>query len=307
MNKKFLELVKRQAVLAAKSAKDKLSKEEAAELAKISAAIKAATEADEEAATTLKTMTLAEFKAWHEDAVQKIEDGDMDLLPLVKKNLAAVKAQGVTDSEGLVAVELPVEKSEADVIAALEDRIAALEAAKQDDMDGAGEGDEGAGDEGTGDSGDGDGSVEPAAGKQGDKPTAQALAMEAIDTLLEKYGKIKAAIESGELTKDQLDSLWDDWPLKDAIRTSAAIMAKCDELKAAAEAVLPELEKLDDGDGDEGDEGGDGDGDGDEGDGDGDVSKASSAWLGGRDLAAKNQTPEEQASQIRKAKERGRD
>lgn len=305
MNKKFLELVKRQAVLAAKSAQDKLSKEEAAELAKISAAIKAATEADEEAATTLKTMTLAEFKAWHEDAVQKIEDGDMDLLPLVKKNLAAVKAQGVTDSEGLVAVELPVEKSEADVIAALEDRIAALEAAKQDDMDGAGDGD---GDENGGD--EGDGSPEPAQGKQGDKPTAQALAMEAIDTLLEKYGKIKAAIESGELTKDQLDSLWDDWPLKDAIRTSAAIMTKCDELKAAAEAVLPELEKLDDGDGGEGDgnDGEDGDGDESDGDeGDDDVSKASSAWFGGRDLAAKDQTPEEQAAQIRKAKERGRD
>jgi len=306
MKKKFMELVKRQTVLAAKAASGTASKVEVAELAKITTAIKAATDDDNDTqATTLTTMTLTEFRTWHDKAVKAIEDGDAELLPLVKKNLASIKTQAKTDGEDIVAVEMPVEKSETDRIAELEARIKALES-EDEDGDTGGEGDDPEG---------------AAAASKEAKPTAQALALEAIDTLLAKYEEVKTAIEAGGVTKEQLDAMWDDWLLKDAIRTSAAIMAKCEELKTCVTDVMPVLEKLDDGeDGGDGDgDGGDGDGgDGEEddagGEGDGgdggenDVNKSgpSSAWLGGRDLAAKNQTPEEQVAAIKAAKEKGR-
>lgn len=278
MNKKFLETVKRQSDLAAKAAAGDATKEELAELVKLTAAVKAATDtSDEKPSTALKTMTLAEFKVWHEEAVKAIEEGNSSLLPLVKKNLASVKASGVTDSEGVVAVELPVEKSETDLIADLEARIAALEAAKGEaQAEGSGEenGDEESGEEG-------DGEAQGDATGKADKPTAQALAMEAIDTLLAKYNKVKAAIEAGSFSKEQAESMYDgDWQLKDAIRQAAAIMAKCGELKAAAEVLVPELEKLSD-EGDEGDEG--------EGEAGGDKNEseksAGEGWTSGRDMA----------------------
>jgi len=293
MTKQFLQAVKRQTTLAAKVASGEATTEEKAELEKLNAAIKAATSDGDDSSTetTLKAMPLADFKAWHDQAVKAVEDGKIELLPLIKRNLAAVKQQGVTDSDGIVAVEMPVEKSAEDVISALEARIAALESA---------------------------GTETPAEETdKGDKPTAQALALEAIDTLLAKYGKLKASIEAGSFSKDELASAFDgDWALKDLISDAAAVMAKAEELKAAIEDVVPEMEKLDkggpedgeegsedEGSGDEGEESSDGDSD-DEGAGEGaEKSGASEAWSGGRDLAPVA-TAEEQAQAIKAAKEK---
>lgn len=318
MTKKFLEIVKRQTVLAAKAAGGDATPEELTELTKLNVAIKAATEpTDAKIDTTLKIMTLADFRVWHEKAVKAIEDGDDSLLGVVKRNLAAVKDQGKTLADDIVAVEMPIEKSDADVVADLQQRIADLEAKAEADPKPSEDGEE---DE----DGDGEGDAE-----KGDKPIAQALAMEAIDTLLAKYTKLKALVDAGTFSKTDLDDIFDgDWSLKDIIRDSAAIMAKTDEMKAAVEALMPELEKLDkaedgegDGDGEAGDsaegdgsdaegkdKGGDGEGDdkGDadaEGEGkDGAEKSGPTAWASGLDIAPKR-TAEEQHQDLQKKKE----
>jgi len=230
--KKFMEVVKRQTELATKAADGSATKEEIAELTKLNAVVKAATATAEPATTKLVTMTLAKFREWHEATVKQLEDGvaDASLLALVKRNLAAVKDQAKTLAEDIVAVELPVEKTEADKVVALEARIADLEAkaaaAAAPPAPPAGD------------------DAEKATGKATDKPVSQALAMEAVDTLLAKYTKLKALVDSGNLTKQDLELLWTDYDLKRAIEQAAAIMAKSDELKAMAEAILPELEKM---------------------------------------------------------------
>jgi len=322
MTKKFLQIVARHKALAQKAAAGKADEKELAELEKLSKAIDAAVGTDDSAPaeTTLMTMSLKEYQEWHETAVKSIEAGEADekLLALVKRNLAAVKAQKKTKSDELVAVEMPVAKSAEDKFTALEDRIAELEAKlkAKDEGDSSGKPTD------DDDAGEDDG--EPSS-KQDGKSTAQALAMEAIDALLEKYGKIKALVDSGSLTKESMRDLYEgDWQLKDILSQAAAIMAKADELKSALEACLPELEKLAKAEGPE-DEDGDGEGDGegdedgagdDEGDGEGeggeggeeeaskgdgeDGNKVSEAWSMGTDLSPKIE-PEEHAKEIQKA------
>jgi len=298
MNKKFLEIVARQTELAMKVAAGKASDEEIAELKKLTTAVKAATEPTEPAKTTLKTMTLAEYKEWHDGAVKVVEEkGDSELLAIVKRNLAAVKSQDVTDSEGVVAVEVPLEKSEEDKIAALEARIAELEAKGADtdtDTDTDADADADA-------DSDADADTDADDTNKGDKPTAQALALEAIDTLLVKYEKIKKLIESGSLTRDEIDEIWEgDWRLKDVIVQGAEILKKTIELKEAIETCTIELEKLakeeDDTDGDTDD---DGEGDGEEGAGEPEgTSKGDepSPWLSGGDMSPRASADEQLAA-----------
>lgn len=307
MTKKFLEIVKRQTALAAKAADGKATAEELAELQKLNVAIKAATDpVDQKVDTTLKTMTLAEFREWHEKAVKAIEDGEADdsLLAVVKRNLSAVKGQGKTQSDDIVAVEMPVEKTDSDRVAALEQRIADLEA-KRDETPAP------------------DADADDA--EKGDKPTAQALAMEAIDTLLAKYTKLKSLIDAGTFSKGDLNDLFDgDWSLKDIISDAAAIMAKAEEMKTAVEALMPELEKLDkaedgEGDGDDGDAEGDkpededasdGDAEGGDADAEGGDDKKDAAekgepsnWASGMDVAPR-QSAEAQHQAIKERKEK---
>lgn len=234
--KKFMEIVKRQTELATKAAAGSATKEEIAELNKLNAVVKAATEPAAPAATKLATMTLAAFREWHEKAVKQLEDGASDptLLAVVKRNIAAVKEQGKTLADDIVAVELPVEKQEADKVAALEARIAELEAKA------APANAPPVGSTATDAAADAD-----AAKADGDKPVSQALAVEAIDALLARYTKVKAAIDAGSLTKQDLELLWSDYELKRAIEQCAAIMVKAEALKALVEAALPELKKLD--------------------------------------------------------------
>jgi hypothetical protein len=303
--KKFMEVVKRQTELAAKAAAGTATKDELAELTKLNAVVKAAMLPTQKSATTLVTMTLAAFREWHEKTVKQLEEGDADvsLLALVKRNVEAVKAQGKTKADDVVAVELPVEKTDADKVEALEQRIADLEAkltgkaaggsAKPDAPPPA------------------EGGTPPAGGG---KPTAQALAMEAVDTLLAKYAKLKQLVDAGTFSKDELCNIFDgDWQLKDIISQAAAVMAKAEELKKAAEETLAELQKLDDSEGADGTEGGDADGteggkDGKNADG---TQKAAggkpatggkpSRWTSGLDMAPEA-TAREQAAAIKAAK-----
>jgi len=233
MNKTFMKVVKRQAELAAKAAHGEATAGELAELSKLTAAIQAATNTDEGATTTeLKTMTLAEYQQWHEKAIKSIEDGQADstMLALVKRNLAAVKTQGKSKSDDVIAVEMPVEKTEPDRMAALEQRLADVETklaplseAKQNELP----------------------ATAPATGAALNKPISSALAMEAIDTMLAKYAQVKTMIESGNMDAKKLYEIWgNDWDLKHIIEQACTVMAKSAELNKASESVIPALEKM---------------------------------------------------------------
>lgn len=234
--KKFLEIVKRQTVLAEKAATGSATAEELVELAKLNATIKQVTEPEVDTSPTdLTTMTLAEFQTWHEDAVKQLEagTGDASLLAVVKRNLAAVKKQGKTKADDIVAVEIPVAKTAEDKLAEMEKRLKALEEknAAPAPAPAAPEGDAAVATE-----------ADKATGK---KPVSQALAMEAVETLLDKYIKLKSVVESGSFTKEELNNLMGgDWELKDIIRSAASVMQKAGDLQAAMSAVMPELEKL---------------------------------------------------------------
>jgi hypothetical protein len=303
--KKFMEVVKRQTELAAKSAAGTATKEEIAELTKLNAVVKAATEPAPAPSTKLTTMTLAAFREWHEKAVKSLEDGvaDVELLAVVKRNIAAVKDQGKTLADDIVAVEMPVEKQEADKVAALEARIAELEAKAAKPAADPAPAAAPAPDPAKADD------AAKANGKATDKPVSQALAMEAIDTLLAKYTKIKSLIDSGSLARKDLEELWSDYDLKRTIEQAVAIMAKADELKAMAAAVLPELEKLEKLEAPEKSGEGDApaaDGDGEAADGGeptekGDAPKPGSRWESGLDLAPVA-TAKEQAAAIKAQK-----
>jgi len=238
MNKKFLETVKRQSELAEKAAAGNASDVELKELAKLTEAIKAATAPSPKNTTTLKTMTLAEFKTWHDDIMAK--DVDAETLKLVKRNIEAVHDQGVTTPDSIVAVEMPVEKSRDDIIEELEGRIAELESKSNDDPPAQPE--EPASGEGDGEE-DGDGEGEPTSKEE--KPTAQALGIEAIDTLLAKYTALKSKLEAGALTKEDIECMYEgEWQLKDAIAQAVAIMAKAEELIKMVGEIKPEFERL---------------------------------------------------------------
>ncbi|MEN6370224.1 MAG: hypothetical protein ABFD77_11100 [Thermotogota bacterium] len=316
--KKFLEIVKRQTVLASKAASGKATKEELEELSKLNKAVEAATSAPKVAKTKLTTMTLAKYREWHDTTMKQIEagDSDADLLAVVKRNLAAVKEQAKTKSDDIVAVELPVEKTEDEKYTALMDRIAALEE-KLSEKDNATEPAGGKKPDG----GDAPATGEGDKSNKADKPVSQALAMEAVDALLARYTKLKASVDSGSLTKQDLESLWSDYELKRAIEQAAAIMAKSEKLAEMAEAVLPGLKKLAAAEDDKGGEGeggkdGEGDGDGDAGDDAGDGTnkgkdstnkgsgaKTPSRWESGLDLAP-TATAKQQAAAIKRNKDK---
>ena len=110
-------------------------------------------------------MRLDEFQKHVEAEMGALEASpDPERAALLRRNIANVKAQGKTQAEDIVGVEVMKTKSADDRIAVLEAQVAdlsaklqAAEASKGDD-DGEGDGDSGEGDGGeSGDEGEGDG------------------------------------------------------------------------------------------------------------------------------------------------------
>ena len=266
ITEKLLEFVKRQTLLAAKIEAGTATPEERAELIKINKAISAAVnpqKADQNIVIT--TMRVDEFKTHVGAELEALKTAaDADRLALLQSNIASVKAQGKTLDEDIVGVQVFTEKSS-------DDRIAALEATVTDLSD----------------------KLQAAETGKQEKPTAQAMAMEAIETLMSRMEAAKTKIEAGSLTRQDLNDMWDgDWDLREALSQAAAIMTKAEELFKTLSVIVPAWEVLakdEDGDG-EGDagEGDAAEGDAAEGDGEGDAGEGDSVdksegW--GTDLA----------------------
>ena len=107
-----------------------------------------------------------------------------------------------------------------------------------------------------------------------------AIAIEGLDSVIAALSDVKAKIESGTLTHDDMTKMWPSWDVRDFIDGAVSLLAKMDEAKKVYDEILPKVKALDES-GTDGDQDGDGDTGGD-GDG-GDVSK--SAFFSGGDVS----------------------
>lgn len=258
LNEKMFAILKRQNELSAKLADGTATDDEKAELTKLGKTISALTDADkvDVGKTRLETMTVADFQK-HVEAEQTALDANLDpaRLALLKRNIDSVKAQGKTSADDHVAVEVAVQASAEDRIATVEAKLDELletvkasfdrrtstgvnDGGASDDPpagDDAGDGDAGTGD----DAGDG-GTV----GKNEDKPVTTALAMEAIDSVISCFNSIKAKVQEGTLTSDELYKMWPGWEVREMIEGAVGVLAKAEELSKLVDEVKPELEKI---------------------------------------------------------------
>lgn len=128
VTQKLEEMVRRQNVLTKKLLYGKVDDAETEELQQLTEAIEAATAPAPAAAakTTMRVMTLGEFQE-SADALMNGQPSPEELAVL-KRNLSCIKDQGVTLADGAVAVEILVEMTAEEKIAALTKRVAELEA-----------------------------------------------------------------------------------------------------------------------------------------------------------------------------------
>lgn len=291
------EMIKRQNVLSKGLVDGTLKDDEKKELERLTAAISAMMNGDVEVGKTqLGTMTLAEFK---KHVQTEMSEAGMDAmrLALLKRNIDSVKKQGKKNDDDIVAVECLVS------VDANDERLSVMEQ-KLDELmglvkgatfdgrsrtgvlDHGGDGDGGGEGGGEGDGGDGEGDGT----NKGDKPTAMALASEALDTIISRFNSLKEKLGTGGITMEDLNKAWPSWSIREILDVAVSITEKLGHAHALAVEVLPELQKISDGNKDDGGSGdGDGDGgnsgDGGSGEDDGDVSK--SVWADGGDLTKK--------------------
>lgn len=296
--KKLRELMERQSRLTAKMLAGNISADEKAQLARLTKTIENANKPHVVTRkTSLKTMTLSEFKKY----VTEMSSGDCDAdeLAILKRNIDAVKEQGASSPDDVVAVEFLAQEKAEDVIAQLQERIAALEASssattkEDEDTDGDGETDP---DE------DGD-TVGEEETEKSEKPTAMALAMEAIDTILANMTELKKKFEAGDVTLEEINKIWPQWEIRNLVDAAASIMTKVDTMKSMAEELDPLVKSLSGDDENEEDENSDSDASGDEAEdstddssdsGEGETvdksaADAVAAFLSGRDMAPSSQ------------------
>ncbi len=221
ITEKLLEYVRRQTLLAAKVEDGTVTADERAEFTTVNAAIKAATEPQTvDAATFITTMTLGDFKKHVDAEVGALEaNQDAERLALLQRNIANVKEQGKTLATDIVGVEIQKEKEPADRLKELEDIIAELSL-----------------------------KLESNETEKGDKPIAQALALEAITTLATRFEGLRTKIEGGALTEADLKEAFDgNWELRSALDQAVAIMAKADGLAKTLAPVVEAMQKMDKG------------------------------------------------------------
>lgn len=293
MNEKLMKMIARQAALVSKLSAGKITDKEKSELGILNKQLQLIADIDKSkiGKTKLSTMTLKEFRA---HCQKEQEEGtaafDGARLALLKRNIDSVKSQGKTKSDDVVAIEVLVEQSADDVrMSAIENQLTEVLSLLKGGatFDGRGrtgivDNDDDGDDDGTGDAGGDAGGDDTGSGgtgdtAKGDMPITTKVAIEAITALISRYEKIKTKIENGEeFTSEELSKMWPNWELREAVESSVEVLAKLEVLKALAEVVNPQLEKLakdeaGDGDGD-GDDDGEGGGD-DGGDGDGNTTK----------------------------------
>lgn len=245
LTKRLTKIMRRQSVLVGKIMDGTVTDEEKAELEKITKTVEAATgeTAIEIGKTSLTTMKLSEFKD-HIEALEAEmgEELNPQQVALMRKNIQAVKNQGKTDPEDIVAVEILEDTSSSEAserIKALEQVVADLTAKVEAGFDGrtqTGVVDGKPGEESSQEEGDSEST---------EKSVAQTLASEGLEALIARFEKVKEKVAGGTLTKEDLEALWENqWDIKSMLDGSMAIMIKIANAKELIEGIVPELKKL---------------------------------------------------------------
>ncbi len=299
-------IAKRQAELTTLVLANKATDENKAELGRLNKAVNATSDA---ATTEHKAMKLSEAKVAIEEMSQKIDPSgevDKDFVALIKRNISVLAAlkdvDGVT-GDTIVTIEVLSKGSDDDRFKAMEDKIKELEASLKAFDGRTTSGLDNNDDPDNNDDLDGDD-----AAKKAKAGAAQALGIEAIDALVKRFQGLKAKMDNGSLTNQDIRDAWTgEWELKSLIEGAAAVMAKMDEAKKEIETVMPAMEKLQkeidgegEGDGKGGGEGDDPDNPGEPGNGEGGSTEKGDQDNGdSRDLAPKFKSGTEMYRQMK--------
>jgi hypothetical protein len=203
--------------------------------------------------TVLRVLKLSAFREWLKQVADD-SSPNRELLAIAKRNLEQVKAQGVTDAEGMVAVEMPVPETTEDTISKLEARIVELEAEKSWDKrtniglrkpkkPGSSEAESGE-DEDEGSSPEELPEKQEAQKTPEAKSVAQDLSTEIMDAMIQKFMALKERIAAGPVTAQEIEAAWPGYSAQNLITTVASLFAKYDTVKALFEILKPELEKI---------------------------------------------------------------
>lgn len=232
MNKKLQKAMRRQTELTAKLMAGNITKEEKTELSTVNAQIKKAIEPHKVTQkTNLTTMKLSEFREW----VEKLTNGDpsADELAIIKYNLEQIKGQGVTDPDGIVAVQILAKETNEEAMSRLEARVAELE----ERLSEGGVQSKDA----NGDSDQFDSSKDDKNKTEGESPTAMALAIEALDATIKRFQLLRQKFEEGNVTLDDVYNSWPEYEIREIVASSAQILSKFDDLKTLLDEVVPKL------------------------------------------------------------------
>lgn len=293
MKRQLQKAMRRQTELTTKLMAGDITEKEKTELTEVNLQIKKATEPHKVTRKTLlTTMKLSEFRSW----VEKVTEGEptADELAVIKYNLEQVKQQGITDPDGIVAVQVLAKETYDDVMARMEARIEQLEqqVAEKNDQHQADSG-------GKNDQSDGgeNGNDETA-------PTAMAIAMEALTATTARFEELRQKFESGDVTSEDVYKAWPEYEIREIVEGAAAIMSKFETLKGLFDDLVPKIKAAqgdeesgnddsdtdDSDDGTDTDDGSDGDNTGD-GDGETDAEKdaAVKAFMSGQDMAPRSE------------------
>jgi len=179
--------------------------------------------------TVIQTMTLGEFRKYQEAELSAIEASkDADRLALLKRAIEFVKESGATDDDAKVVVEVRKDAGgDADLSAVLE-RLAALEAKTS----------------GAPDADADEAPADPSAKEAGETDVTAALAVEALTAMASRMEALKAKVDSGNLTTEDVDNAFDgQWALRNLLEAAAATLAKREDAPDA-EAVKRVIDKL---------------------------------------------------------------
>ena len=237
------EILKRHGALVRKIAAGTATDAEKAEVLRLQEAVDAAAEATAEPEFTTVTMTLAEFQAHAEAELADMDKApDADRIARLQRNLKAIREQGKSAPDDVVAVEVKTKAAEPSIVDALDARLAALsppaEAAKTEPApvaaaEAAPVPETPAAAEKTEPAPAAEAApaapepVAAAAEPEFDKASiSQQVAVEALEALTGRLSDLRAKIDGGSMSAEDLDKAFEGWwSLQDVIRTFTAVAA----------------------------------------------------------------------------------
>ncbi len=169
--------------------------------------------------TVLRKMTLGEFQAYQLAELDVLEQTpDKGRIALLKRANDMVKLSGVTDPEGTVVVEIRKDATADSQLVAVLDKMTAIEE-KLDRLAGT--------PAGASDDGDPANTATPSAKADDETAVTAALATEALGGMIRSMESLKAKVDSGDLTAQDVDDAFENtWALRNLLEAASVTLSK---------------------------------------------------------------------------------